>query len=505
MNIKFSKKINIICFLLVILVIYAFMRPFYTCYTLYGDSLSWPWYTENGFWLPFLQNDHTWFVYSAFYCLCNRFLPLLLNLHPQMFYKYCYSFIMFGYYLCFFLAMRGNFTKYSKAKYGVLWTLAIFPIAMQALTYSGFLWAPKNDTFTLPYVFLTTFFILLANMFEKIYVKDLFAQTSKREWITLLVLFAIVSISHEFPKFIICMGGIIGFFLHYFFVNKNFNKKRFWAIYGLILASNLVLFLTPNFQLWFTERDNHLSIASFIADLPHMASAYFQTVIIENWLYLAVLAVLLVFFKFTVKNLTEKRKLFVWTMSILVSIFAFSLVIVIGSENYEYSFMHPGIRFLSKIFMLNLIFSLTGYLLSYDCGFKKKATALAICFLPLLCSIQRYTLDCSFFEEEIYQARYRAYLLERFFLVHEKPAKVYYKIQDKIFFEKNSLRYYLFLYDRNHLQADYQEKNLCEPTDTFEDCNKIITDILKKEHNFEFSKEELDKLDFNIYKKYYDF
>lgn len=505
MNIKFSKILNIIFYLLVILVIYAVMRPFYTDFTLYGDSMSWPWYTEIGFWLPFLRNDHTWFIYSAFYTICNRFLPLLLNIHPQMFYKYGYCWLMLGYYVFFFFSMRENFTKYFKPKYGVLWTLAIFPIALQALSYSGFLWVPKNDTFTLPYVFLATFFILFANMFEKIYVKNLFAETPKREWITLLVLFIIISISHEFPKFIICLSGIIGFILHYFFVSKNIDKKRYWAIYGLILISNLILLFTPNFQLWFGERDNHLTIGSFFADFPHMISAYFQSVIVENWLYLAVLAVILVFFKFTVKNLAEKRRLFVWTMSILASVFAFSLVIVVGSENYEYSFMHPGIRFLSKIFILNLIFSLTGYLLSYDCSIKKKAAALAICFLPLLGTVQRYTLDCSYFGEEIYQARYRAYLLERFFFVHEKPAKVYYKIQDKIFFEKNSLNYYLFFYDRNHLQADYQEKTLCEPNDEFEDCNKIITDILKKEHNFEFSKEELEKLDFNIYKKYYDF
>ena len=165
------------------------MRPFYTDFTLYGDSMSWPWYTEIGFWLPFLRNDHTWFIYSAFYTICNRFLPLLLNIHPQMFYKYGYCWIMLGYYVFFFFSMRENFTKYFKPKYGVLWTLAIFPIALQALSYSGFLWAPKNDTFTLSYIFLATFFILFANMFEKIYVKNLFAETPKREWITLLVLF----------------------------------------------------------------------------------------------------------------------------------------------------------------------------------------------------------------------------------------------------------------------------------------------------------------------------
>ena len=119
--------------------------------------------------------------------------------------------------------------------------------------------------------------------------------------------------------------------------------------------------------------------------------------------------------------------------------------------------------------------------------------------------VKKDSLDYSYQQQEIYQSRYRAYLLERFFILHEKPAKVYYQIKDKVFFEKNSLRFYLFFHDRGFSQQDYVEKTLWEPTDEFEDCNKKIMDILKNEHNFEFSKEELEKLDFNIYKKDYDF
>lgn len=505
MDTKKQKIINILLYILVILVIYCVMRPFFVDFTLYGDSASWNWYSEKGFWQPFLQNDHSWFIFSPIFCMCNRFLPLMFNVHPQMFYKYFYWIVIFGVYVAFFFAIRENFTKYFNPKYAVLWTLPIFPIVLQALDYGGFKWAPMNDSFSLSYILLPLFFILFANSFEKIYVKNLYPETSLRERITLLVLFIFVSCSHEFPRFIICLGLYVGYYLHKWFVNNDIDRKKYWAIYKGILIFNLVLFLTPNFRNWFGERDNHLTLRMLISDFPNMVSAYFQTVIVENWLYFAVLAVMLIALKFIVKNLKEKRKLFVWTASILVSIFAFSMVIIVGSETYEYSFMHPGIRFLDKIFLLNLIFSIAGYIFSYDCSIKKKVAVLVLCFAPLLLGVKKDSLDYSYQQQEIYQSRYRAYLLERFFILHEKPAKVYYQIKDKVFFEKNSLRFYLFFHDRGFSQQDYVEKTLCEPTDEFEDCNKKIMDILKNEHNFEFSKEELEKLDFNIYKKDYDF
>lgn len=507
-----SKVINFLFYATIFAIMYFVMRPFYVDFTLYGDSLAWNWYLDDNFWNPFLQNEHGWIFYSAIFCVNNRVLPVLFDIHPQMYYKHFYSLIVFSYYLVFFLAMKNNFVKYFMPKYGVLWTLAIFPIILQAFRNSGFMWALQHDAYSLGYVFLPLFFIIFSGTLEKIYVKNLFAYTTKKTWLILSGLLIIILFSYEMPRFILCLSPIIGYFLHKFFLPENSNKqtnkpvkKICFITYLSFVLLNIMLIFAPNYTTWFGERNNHLSVQSLIADLPNMIPAYFQTLFVENRIYLFVLTIMLFLLKFLVQNKEEKRKLFVWTVSILISIFAFSLAIVIGSEIYEYYFMHPGIRFLTKAYLLYLIFSLSGYLISVSENLKKKFMVIILCFIPLLLNVQKESLDLSYYHEEIYKSRYRAYILERFFILCEKPKKIYYHIKDSVFFEKNSLNYYLYFYDRNYQQSDYVHKTLCSPQDDFETCNKIISDILKKEHNFEFSKEELEKLDFNIYKKYYDF
>ncbi len=506
-----SKVINLLCYLGIFTIIYFVMHPFYTDFTLYGDSLAWNWYLDNNFWNPFLQNEHGWIFYSAIFCLNNRFLPVLLDMHPQMYYKHFYSLLVFSYYLVFFLAMKNNFVKYFTPKYGVLWTLAIFPIILQALRNSGFLWALQHDAYSLGYVFLPLFFIIFSGTLEKIYVKNLFEYTTKKTWIILICLLVIILFSYEMPRFILCLAPLFGLFFNKFLIPQKINfkenkfAKKFLTSYLLFVFFNFALIFTPNYTTWFGERNNHLSIQSLIADLPNMLPSYFQTLIVENCIYLFVLTIMLILLKIFAKTKTEKRKIFIWTFSILISIFAFSLAIIIGSETYEYYFMHPGIRFLTKAYLLYLIFSLSGYLISVSENLKKKITVIFLCFIPLLLNVQKESLDLSYYHEEIYKSRYRAYILERFFLLYEKPQKTYYHIKDGIFFEENSLNYYLYFYDREHQQTDYVHKTLCSPQNDFETCNKIISDILKNKHNFEFSKEELEKLDFNIYRKYYNF
>lgn len=174
---KHEKLITISVTVLIIIAFFIYFKPLLNFMSVNSESFFSPYMSKIEFvdndslWQIFTSNNHSWFLFSAVYVILARYLPVWLNLHPQMCIAYVNSYIFFLIFVCLILALTKSCTKYIENKkifpfLFLLCCFAIFPMLVKA----DFMWLFKNDCWFLAYVFLPVFGILLNDKIQKKYV-----------------------------------------------------------------------------------------------------------------------------------------------------------------------------------------------------------------------------------------------------------------------------------------------------------------------------------------------
>jgi hypothetical protein len=465
---------------------------------IHGDTIVWPWYGETIFREFFYKKSHSWYLHSLFWSLFSRFIPEVMNIHPQYFHMEYLQWVLLSIVVLLMYSMSANFTKYFKNnKYTIVYCFLIFPIFCYFLKLSEADWIVYDDCWSWAYFFIPIFSFVLFSEIEKYYVLGNFSLSHRREKVILTLLFMCVAISHEFFRFLICSSLFFGYIFHCLFINKKINHIKFFLCYFLVVISNILLFFTGRFQWWFSTRDNHFSLIDIIGIYKKYFLGYYHTVIVENLLLIILFFIFILLLILAGKNRTEVKKLINFSLSIFLSILLFSLVIIVGSEYTEFSFEHSGIRLLDKLCIMNLILSCCGYYISEIRTKRYRILCVMICFIPLLANITKETFDYEDYREEMNQTKERVYILEKVFELYGRNHKEYLICNDITSIPNPwSLVYYIYLYDRKSKFDDYIQKDFCTKEETYADCNQKLIKFLKEKTGYQLEEEEIKNLNF---------
>lgn len=485
---------NIFVYVVAGIVLYKILSPLFGALVLRGDTLSSLWWGKSDFVGVFSKNEHTCLILSMFLCVCGRYIPEFLKMHPFVWYIEHYQWILFAVLYLLQFAFLENFTKYFKQKAFVCLSMfLISPIFVFLLISASADWILTDDCWAFAYLFIPVFSVVFLSECENFYVKNSFEKVALSHKITLFLLFLCVAISFEVQRFVICVALLIMYFLHCIFVNKNFNHKKFWLSYFAVgLACIATLFLPENEH--FLSRVQFVDIVSIF---PQYLSIYFQNFIFGNKnLFLALILLVVVAIAFTDKK-EERRKLFVFESSVLFSVLIFPLLLIFCSV-YDTMLMveHTGLILLAKIYLFSMVLSLCGWILSSAKLNSIKALTTICCFVPLISLFNLSKMDL-YIVEQNQQFKKRMYILEKLFILYEKDNKIFLNCADyQSFVPVYSLMYFIYLYDKNADFDKYKQVDFCQKDEDNVLCDEKLINLLKEKTGYALSQEEIDRLDF---------
>lgn len=498
----FILFLNIFLYVFAGIMIFQFLSPMYHALVVWGESLVWHWWGPTNTVQFFKNSDHSWFILSMFWSMGARYLPEFLKMHPQVWASNFNFWALFIGMLLVQLSILDNFTKYfSRKNFRILWLFLIFPLYCSFLNAADASWILADDCWSYAYIIIPVFSIVLFSEVEKFYIKNDFKNASKFHKVILFLLFLCVAVSHEFTRFILCSSLFIGYFLHILFVNRKINHKKFWLIATFVVLASVINFASQRFQWWIETK---LNSSNFILhSLLNYFSGFYQNVLLDNkFQILAILILIAIALMFTPKN-AERKKLIVFTSAMTVSIFLFSLIIIIGQEFQYFAFNHCGVKFLTKMYLFNVILSLIGWLIVNIKLNSIKVYTVILTFLMLYFGAKPITFIDREMIESNYNIQRRIYILERIFSLYSRQNKVFLDCQDlETFIPHYSLIYFIYLYDRGADFYDYEQVKFCLNGETYEECNKKLVDFLKDKTNYDLTEEEIEKQDFQKYYGY---
>lgn len=505
--------LNIFSSIFIISLIYYFLIPLFVASPPIHESLfepfssEFPWITADNPFFLFFSNVHPYCISSFFLTLTNRFIPELLHTHPMNYIlNYNYHILV----LCFLLQLyviKENFVKYFQNKNFLnIFLLIIFPI-VTCILFENLFFATSDDCWGYAYILIPSFAYALFSQIEYLYVTG--EKISKKKICLLTVLFICVSVSNEIFKLMLCSGAFILYILHIVFINKRINHKKYWLLYIIGVIILLQSLLNPALNVWVSTKDCHYSVTQIINMLPNCFVHMFNIYVMKNILIIGTLVSLCFLLLFSPKSI-QKKKLSLFLISILLSLLITLLSFILGYENYQnitYMFEHRGIVFITKIVLLNLIFSILGYLICTQKNIYNKFIIPLIIFLILF--IPSVKLIKDYYNGVIPAVKYEKYmLLKRFYILERLFTD--YGIKNKIYFydykngDINELGIYYFknLYDRNSDISDYKSEYICDYLDNFAQCEHKLINFTEQKTGYTFTNEELEKLDFSVYHKY---
>ena len=119
---KHSKSITAGITIILIIAFFIYLKPLLNLMSINSESLFAPYMSKiesidnDSFLQIFTSNNHSWFLFSIAYVIISRYLPIWLNMHPQMCIAYVGSYILFILLTCLILSLAKSCTKYIKNK-----------------------------------------------------------------------------------------------------------------------------------------------------------------------------------------------------------------------------------------------------------------------------------------------------------------------------------------------------------------------------------------------------
>ncbi len=501
-----KRVIFIVSTIVVIAIIAILSAPLFSGFSVNNESLimpyvsSYPLIDDDGILQIFTASGHSWLVMSMFFVEFARYLPKILHLHPQICIQTVTAKFFFGIFFLFLFAITNNFFKYAKNKtcYAV-GLLSSFYFVISLLRKCDFLWMFASDCWFWAYIFLPISAIILFSYLEKYYV--LREKPTKREIVSVAILFLITAVGHEFFRFVLIVGVLLMFLVEKYLIKSDIPTKKFFKYYIAATAICVFTIFSYSYQSWlniYTQGEQTAMFPYFIKYLR-----YFIEYIINAFspLY-ALLLFLGITIHFFVKNKQNNYRLYNYMASFTVAGILFFWAIMAGNDGfgYEVPLMHSGLRFLFGILLLCLIASATGYLLTFaDTKSKNKyIISVGIFLLAALSVGTARAFDFSYFQKDSFETRRDMYIFEKTFLLNKNKKDLY-------IFDENSYRithYYLFdTYFNN--KADFEVKNIeiCKDISDKDKCRDLYLKTVEDKIGYKFTKEELDRLDFNsLYK-----
>lgn len=499
-----TNIINLLCFIVTAFIMYSFLQPLLKLCTPFAESLFMPYISfipnvgNASIWQVFTASDHCWIIWSPIYVLTNRYMPSLLNMHPVTYFETVNSTIILCVFALFMYAINNNFFKYFKSQiFKPLFILALFPVVLTFLTSTElqtiFCW----DCWFWAYIFLPMFPLILISTAEYFYVKG--ENPSKHQIIVGAILLLLTAVGHEFFRFMLVSSLFIGFCLHKFFINRNLGFKKFLPAFLGITFINVLIFATRSWSEWFTKRTR----IDIIQIIPEYLQNFYTYILKDNAFLIGLVIAAFLAVTFLVKNESKKR-LFVCETSIIISLVAFLLLIIIGQDTFQIMLQHLGVRFLTKITLFSVFLSLMGFLIANLCETKEKVVALAatiITFFPL-CSLRAFFfLDSTFYIENV---RSKLYMIEKAFLLNGQKNRTLYNFCPNDGAFNDQLIYYLVNnYNKGDNVNEYTIKHSNKEDDEFISRSESMRKFLEKEANVTFTDEELEHPDFEMLRKIY--
>lgn len=450
---------------------------------------------SDGILQVFTSNFHSWYILSMFHVLIIRYLPLILNMHPQVCLISVSSFLFFGIFFSLLLALSENFIKYFDNKnFLFLPVLFIFPLVLLITRNSELFWIFISSSWMLSYFFQPVFALLLLNRLEFYYVNQIIPNKKNISIIFTLMFF--VAIGHEFFKFVFIFGAFLIFLVDFFVFKSKINLKKSWIFYISFTLLCLINFLLPEYQSFAKVHVLNMEVNNLLPYFLHLISDFKTFIIFKNLFFFLLLAVLFGAVICCIENEKNKR-LLIYNLSVLFSSIIFFLTIFyVDFYEGRTIFSHSGLRLLFSIMLINSICSLSGYIIKY---IKKKAKInylwLIILFVSVFAGVFSKGIISNFKEElsGVKDFRKNMYVLEKVYLLNRKKDNTIYTYNFGYISVEN---YLLNTYKSNLSVNQIKIKPVCENSDDTIACRNNMLKIAKEKLNYNFSEEEIEKADF---------
>ena len=509
------KIFQILSYLLSALACYKILSPIYPNIVPRNESLFMPFLScshsipSDSILQIFTSNDHFYVILSVLHVFTQRYLPELLKIHPvECYEKYTVWLLFISVYFLLIVFVKNLFKYISNNKFVDIFApflSVLFIFVILKFTHRiGFTWVLQHDCWTYAYILLPAIAFILFYEFEKYYVLE--KSLNKRQIFVFCSLLIINAFSNEYFRFIICCGLFLGFILHLLILKTNISKNKFLLTWIGISILNCLVFFTSNFQDWFAERNNHYTLSDLINIFPNFISTYFNKVIMENKWFFIFIALFLIAVGLFVKNKDRNKRIFIYTISVIISALLFQILIIVGLEegyNIQYSFQHQGIKMLTKMILFSLNLSLLGYLFAYCKNIAITIGLTVISLLPFYYGYDPEIYNFKYNKEEVLNYKRELYILDRCFISISKKTDIFYTYQKSwVVCPDFSFSYFSNLYGNEQGNEYRQKVYVCNDNDNTEVCENKMKDFIKQKTGYVFSEEELKKLDFSIYDKY---
>lgn len=480
---------------------YVFL-PLTTTMSVNGESLYMPYISQeehiqpNSFWQVFTANNRSLYVLSMFWVLTARYLPRILDIHPQVCINTVTCWFMFSLFLCLLFALANNFFKYLKTRYFYAPVLAfVFVTVVALLQQSQFIWMFRSDWLMYAYVFLPIFGLLLLNYSEYFYITK--KPLSVRNKVVLVCLFFVVAISHEMFREIVLLSLPIIFIVEKFILKSPLNiKKSLLAYFGIAICYLITIF-THSYQTWLVQHGNRRAFAEWFVFFKEYSQAFLKYAFVDNAVLLFSLFLTSVLVVIFVKDKEKNIKFLTFTYSVLFSVVFFMFAVIFGKavSDIDLYVQHNGTAFMYRLVLLSLLISGFGYLIAYG---KKlydvispNVPVVVLSCLVLFLSVHSWTFNFNHEIEEAREIRQDNYVIEKTFLLNGKENKTYY-----VFFHNASIIYLTQVYGASRSPYDYEVVNVCGG-ETLKLCRKLLIEKASEVTGYNFTDEEIQKEDFD--------
>jgi len=477
----------------------------------------------------FNNNSHHSALYSVFYDLLSVYLPRIFDIHPLKCFLNITSYIVSFIFLLLVYVNSLSFSKYFKNQNIITCFigLLIFPVFITFMHLTGMFYSAYNLSWTTAYFILPIFVFTLFNELENHFI--LKQNFSKRKIIVLVTLLFILANSFEIYRYIIFVFLFIRILLYAIFEKDKQNLKHYLYLFFTYTFFNLILlFIYHNGSNY--KFIDFSSSEIIISQIKGFISSYWNCLIVTNLISIILIFLSLIAVFFAVNNSSRKNDFYLYIFSLIIAVMSYPLPTMFINFNpngkqfdyyFSYTCDHAGTRFVVAIFLLNILLVCLGFLFSSIKEKKNKIIIYSIFSILILIpyiskglyyfnewhyDVHEYQKD-SFFKER----NTNLYILEKFWAMYgRKHGEFYTYSPHNVTYYDHMVLYLDYLYSENKLignhypnALEYKIIHVCsDEDDLFSTCKDKMLKVIKDKTGYEFTPEELKKLDFDSIREY---
>ena len=478
------------------------------------------------------NNFHNSLLYSLFYDLICIYLPRILDIHPITCFvnisSYIISFIIFSY----LFAISFTFSKYIKKESNLLpfvICLFLFPVHISALEKSTTYYLYYNEAWMTAYLVLPIFVATFFNEFEIHFV--LKEALSKKQTIILFLLLFCVANSFEILRYITFVFFAALICLYFLFDKEKKHIGLYKSLFVFYTALNLFLVIIYKGSNYIHFIDLRAGADKLIPYFKGFFLSYYQYIVANNAITLGLIIFSLICIMFLTNNNEKKKAFWIFTGSLFFAVMSYPLSTIlinfnpegwIYSSYFTFACDHSGTRYTINYFLIMILFSCWGFLFSSMQNMKAKIVLL-LTYIVMLIPAYHFTFlkDSGNWHNLLKEADGRKffderntnlYILEKFWAMYGRRHGEFYTYSPhNVTYYDLMINYLAYLYSENKLlthsydnpEEYYKIIHVCsDEDDLFTTCKDKMLKVIKDKTGYEFSEEELKKLDFESIREY---